>query len=155
MTGSDTFLDPGFYELVHQILSNSQRRVLRERRIRPRFSFDVKQRIAPWTNSRPEEKDFIPVRCFDLNTNGVAFFLEEPPSFRRLIVELSCPQRKVYLESEVAHWEYVYLYPCGDIVPEEVVNELDEEERRDLGEAQRLVLVGCRFLARSKLCHEK
>jgi len=152
MNGSDPFIDAGFYELVHQILSNSQRSPLRERRIRPRLPFDTWQRIAPWVDKRPGDQDFISVRCFDLNKNGIAFFVEEPPGFRRLIVELSCPQRKVYLEAEVAHWAYVYLYPSGDVVPEEVLSELAEEERLDLGEPQRLVLVGCRFKSRFDSC---
>ncbi|MGQ9505158.1 MAG: hypothetical protein ACUVQG_12605 [Thermogutta sp.] len=152
MGGSDSVNDVGFYELVNQILSNSQRRILRERRIRPRMPFDTKQRIAPWIDREPTEEDFISVRCFDLNKNGIAFFLENPPAFKHLIVELSCPQRKLYLDSEVAHWAYVYLYPSGDIVPEEVVNELDEEDTIDLGEPQRIVLVGCRFKTRWDPC---
>jgi len=152
MSGLDPFSDVGFYERVNQILANSQRSPLRERRIRPRLPFDTRQRIAPWVDKRPGDQDFISVRCFDLNKGGIAFFLDEPPSFRRLIVELSCPQRKVCLESEVAHWAYVYLYPTGDIVPEEVLNELGQEEKLDLAEPQRLVLVGCRFKSRFDPC---
>jgi hypothetical protein len=155
MSGSGPFNDVGFYELVNQILSSSQRSPLRERRIRPRLPFDTKQRIAPWGDHEPTTEDFVSVRCFDLNKNGIAFFLDEPPAFRRLIVELSCPQRKLYLASEVAHWAYVYFYPSGDIVPEEALDELEDQEKTDLGEPQRLVLVGCRFITRWSPCQEQ
>lgn len=155
MSGSDPFNDVGFYELVNQILSSSQRSPLRERRIRPRLPFDTTQRIAPWGDREPTPEDFVSVRCFDLNKNGIAFFLEEPPSFRRLIVELRCPQRKLYLASEVAHWSYVYCYPSGDVVPEEALDELGDDEKLDLGTPQRLVLVGCRFTSRWDPCHKQ
>lgn len=152
MAGSDSVNDVGFYELVNQILSNSERRILRERRIRPRMPFDTRQRIAPWIDRQPTKEDFISVRCFDLNKSGIAFFLKEPPTFKHLVVELRCPQRTLYLESEVAHWAYVYLYPSGDIVPEEVIDELENDNEVGLGEPQRMVLVGCRFKTRWEPC---
>ncbi|MEJ5342644.1 MAG: hypothetical protein WHT09_13860 [Thermogutta sp.] len=144
--------DAGFYELVNRILMRSDARSLQERRIRPRMEFDTEQRIAPWVDKSPSEGDFITVRCFDLNKGGIAFFLDEPPPFRKLVVELKCPQKRIYVLAEVAHYAPVLLYPNGDIVLQEAEDVFEEEDLPDLGQPVPKILVGCRFLSRWTPC---
>jgi len=145
--------DAGFYELVHRILMRSDACSLQERRIRPRMEFDTEQRIAPWGDRPPSESDFITVRCFDLNKGGIAFFLDEPPPFRKLVVELKCPQNRIYVLAEVAHHAPVLLYPNGDIVLQEAEDIFEEEELPDMGQPVPKILVGCRFLSRWTPCN--
>jgi hypothetical protein len=143
--------DAGFYELVHRILLRSDARTLQERRIRPRMEFNTEQRIAPWVGKPPRESDFITVRCFDLNKGGIAFFLDEPPPFSKLVVELKCPQNRIYVLAEVAHHAPVLLFPNGDIVLQEA-GDIFEEDLPDLGQPVPKILVGCRFLSRWTPC---
>lgn len=147
--------DAGFYELVHRILMRSESNPLRERRIRPRIEFKSSQRIAPWHDRPPGEQDFFPVHCFDLNKGGIAFFLDDPPTFKKLLVELACPQKKIYIIAEVAHHAPVLLYPNGDIILEESEEVFADEDLPDLGQPVHKILVGCRFLSRWPPCDEK
>lgn len=144
--------DAGFYELVHRILIGSGKEMLQERRIRPRMEFDTYQRIAPCRGSPPREEDFVPVRCFDLNRGGLAFFLDQPPDFQRLVVELACTQKRIRLTAEVVHFMPVLVFPNGDIVPEEAREIFDDKASPEWALSERKILVGCRFLSRWKPC---
>lgn len=141
--------DAGFYELIHRIVRQSHGTLLENRRVRRRIPFETRQRIAPIEDEATHRLgDFITVPCYDLNGGGLAFFLPNQPQFRRLIVELSCPRKKVYLLAEVAHTVAVYVYPNGDVMPEE----MDIGDEGEFGQAsdavERRILVGCRFLRR-------
>ncbi|GAB4133780.1 MAG: hypothetical protein Kow0040_16580 [Thermogutta sp.] len=141
--------DAGFYELIHRIVRQSHGGLLENRRIRRRISFEMTQRIAPVVDEATcRIGDFISVPCYDLNGGGIAFFLPDPPQFQRLIVELCCPRKKIYLLAEVVHAVAVYVYPNGDITPEEM-DIGDEGGLQQLPQqAERRILVGCRFLGR-------
>lgn len=141
--------DAGFYELIHRVVRQSHGTLLENRRVRRRIPFEMRQRIAPVEDETTHRLgDFVSVPCYDLNGGGLAFFLPDQPQFRRLIVELSCPRKKVYLLAEVAHTVAVYVYPNGDVMPEEMDIGDEGESGQALDAAERRVLVGCRFLRR-------
>ncbi|MGQ9604992.1 MAG: hypothetical protein ACUVTW_02255 [Thermogutta sp.] len=141
--------DAGFYELIHRIVRQSHGTLLENRRVRRRIPFEIRQRIAPIEDETTHRLgDFISVPCYDVNGGGLAFFLPDHPQFRQLIVELSCPRKKVYLLAEVAHTVAVYVYPNGDVMPEEMDIGEEGQSGQDSDVVERRVLVGCRFLRR-------
>ncbi|NMC21168.1 MAG: hypothetical protein GYA33_12210 [Thermogutta sp.] len=141
--------DAGFYELIHRIARQSQGTLLENRRAQRRIPFKTTQRIASIEDDATHRLgDFISVQCYDLNGGGIAFLLPDHPPFQRLIVELSCPLKKVFLLAEVAHTVAVYVYSNGDIMPEEMdIGDADQPLHAS-EQAERRVLVGCRFLSR-------
>lgn len=141
--------DAGFYELIHRIVRQSHATLLENRRARRRIQYETTQRIAPVEDEATHRLgDFISVQCYDLNGGGIAFLLPDHPRFQRLIVELSCPRKKVFLLAEVAHTVAVYVYSNGDIIPEEMDTGDENESQNAPDQAERRVLVGCRFLSR-------
>ncbi len=141
--------DAGFYELIHRMVRHSHGTLLENRRVRRRIQYEMTQRIAPVEDEAAHRLgDFVPVRCYDLNGGGIAFLLPEQPRFQRLVVELSCPRKKVFLLAEVAHTAAVYVYSNGDIMPEEMDTGDEDESPCDPDQVERRVLVGCRFLSR-------
>ncbi len=141
--------DAGFYELIHRVVQRCHADLLENRRVRRRIQYEMPQRIAPLEGTGATGPAvFFPVRCYDLNGGGIAFFLPEPPRFQWLIVELSCPRKKLYLLAEVAHTIPVHIFTDGSVVPEEMDNDFDAGPGEKPEPVERQILVGCRFRGR-------
>ena len=107
--------DANFYNLVHQLMGQSGGEG-HERRHGPRHAFACNQRIAPLRGpGLPEPDDFFNVRCRDLNSGGISFFLPAAPDFQHFVVELGVPPEVVHMEAVVLHCLEVVIWPSGQI----------------------------------------
>ena len=75
-----------------------------EQRKGPREAYPVIQLAAPYADSRmPTEEMFREVRCHDISTGGISFFLPHPPDFEYAVVGLGTPPEVTYLTVRVMH----------------------------------------------------
>jgi len=96
-----------------------------DRRNLARHKFPRIQSIAPYVDGRvPTAEEFRDVRCRDLNSGGLSFWLPAPPDFSSLVVALGRDDTVKYLLGEVSHTATVQV---GD---------------------KTVYLVGCRFTGR-------
>jgi hypothetical protein len=93
---------------------------------RHRYRYDCFQTIYRWYDAEqaPSIAPGITVRCHDVSTKGISFFLPESPDFQRLIVALGAQDRPVFMWADVMYSKVVYMY------------------------GQVGYLVGCKFIAR-------
>ena len=99
-----------------------------DRRSQPRRPFPANQFIAPYLEGKlPTKEMFQQVRCHEISSGGVSFFLPQPPEFDSLIVALGTPPKMTCLASRIVH-------TCAS--------------NADGGS---MYLVGCRFLGRVEL----
>jgi len=91
-----------------------------------RCAFGYRQRIAPmFGRGLPSEEKFFEVVCKDISASGIAFFMDRPPDFDTLAVELGCPPNQSYFFAHVVR-----------------VTKVDRG-------GQKRYLVGCRFTGKA------
>jgi PAS domain S-box-containing protein len=74
-----------------------------DQRRSPRREFGFPQRIAPmYGRTIPTERKFFEVACKDISATGISFFMERPPDFDTLVVELGNASARQYLVAKVA-----------------------------------------------------
>lgn len=149
MAGTSNEIDANFFKLIHQLVSSSAGEENEERRGGPRALFESFQRIAPWDGAGfPQDSEFFAVRCRDLTRGGFSFLTPGEPPFAMLVAAFGRPPDETYLAAEVAHTEYVLLYPSGRVErPDDGTTEAGAG-KPPAEPATRMVLVGCRFRRR-------
>ena len=149
MAGTSNEIDANFFKLIHQLVSSSPQEASHERRQSPRALFESSQRIAPWDGGRfPEDAEFFAVRCHDLTRAGFSFLMPGEPPFAMLVAAFGRPPDETYVAAEVAHTEYVLLYPSGRVERPEYGDVGVEGAKPQAEPATRMILVGCRFARR-------
>ncbi|MGD9128761.1 MAG: PilZ domain-containing protein [Planctomycetia bacterium] len=87
----------------------------------------------------PPLANFFPVRCRDLSSGGVGFFLPAKPNFERIVVQLGNQQNVIYMDAAVKHIELAPSLP-------ETKEAWDTSGRTyDIGLGSKPYLVGCKF----------
>ncbi len=91
-------VDAAFFDLMYHFLATSQEdeggpgrnEPGTERRRESRRAFQLTQRIAPgYCSETPPESAWINVQCYDLVQCGFSFFLDEQPTFDRLVARFT------------------------------------------------------------------
>jgi len=150
--------DAAFFNLAHHFLAASQKAeggVGRdepdaERRCKLRRAFRLTQWIAPgYSWEVPPESAWIEVRCHDLTQCGFSFFLDEKPTFERLVARFGSAE-PIYVAAWVNNWRPVLVDGLGGIIEPDtqsagavstgVVSTGNRTERK--------ILVGCQLLRR-------
>ena len=63
----------------------------------------------------PPESAWIDVRCYDLAQGGFSFFLDEKPTFERLVARFRSAE-PIYVAARVNHWRPVLVDGWGGII---------------------------------------
>jgi len=117
-----------------------------ERRGRPRFPFQVIQRVARKSGAGvPDDSEFFEVRCFDLSRTGFSFLLSNPPPFDAVVAALEGSSQVTYVAGEIVHCRKVTVYPSGQVSP---LIEGDSPKPSRHAQGTPMVLVGVRFVER-------
>ncbi len=96
-----------------------------EMRSSPRRTYQYRQLIAPLIGDRlPPRNRFFEVVCEDISAGGIAFYLDTPPDFKRVVVGLGQAPQLTFFTANIAR-----------------VTEKEVDGRRQF-------LVGCRFTGR-------
>lgn len=96
-----------------------------EMRSSPRRTYQYRQLIAPLIGDRlPARNRFFEVICQDISAGGIAFYLDIPPDFKRVVVGLGQPPQLSFFIAQIVR-----------------VSEKEVSGRRQF-------LVGCRFTGR-------
>jgi len=145
--------DAAFFNLMHHFLAGSQKSESgmgqtgtgADRRCGSRRPFRLTQRIAPgYCWEVPPESAWIDVRCYDLAQGGFSFFLDEKPTFERLVARFHSAE-SIYIAARVAHWRPVLIDGWGGIVePGTPSAGTTATARRN----ESKFLVGCQFMRR-------
>lgn len=100
----------------------------RDRRHSPRRTYPYFQKIAPiFGGTIPPRRRFFEVQCRDLSAGGMAFYIDRPPDFDTLVIELGTPPEEKHVTARVMR-----------------VAKIEDEGRKRY-------LVGCRFTGRITL----
>src|SRR5208282_815700 len=111
MASSGQDADAAFFNLMHHFLAASHKEEggpsrdepAAERRRDSRRAFRLTQRIAPgYCWEVPPESAWIDVRCNDLAKDGFSFFLDEKPTFERLVAMFRSVE-PIYVAARVCH----------------------------------------------------
>jgi hypothetical protein len=87
-----------------QIAREKSRRQV-ERRKSTRWSYPVIEQMAPCRSRElPSKSLFRAVRCHDISSGGISFFLPEPPDFERAVVTLGPPPDVICFLVRVVHY---------------------------------------------------
>jgi PAS domain S-box-containing protein len=114
--------------ITHGNVQPAEARKGLELRRSPRAAYSYRQMIAPMFGDRvPRQEEFFEVECRDISAGGMAFVMNRPPDFQKLVVELGRPPASNQLTAKV-----VRLQPL----------ERDGEEE---------YLIGCQFIERVHL----
>jgi len=149
MAGTSNEIDASFFKLIHQLVSNSGPEPGEERRESSRSLFESFQRIAPWDGGKfPQDSEFFAVRCHDLTRSGFSFLVPAEPPFGMLVAAFGRPSQETYVAAEVAHTEYVLLYPSGRVQRPDDAPTGAGAGSPPAEPATRMILVGCRFTRR-------
>ena len=109
MATSGQDADAAFFNLMHHFLAASHKdegglgrdEPGAERRCESRRAFRLTQRIAPgYCWEVPPESAWIDVRCYDLSQDGFSFFLDEKPTFERLVARFHSAE-PIYVAARV------------------------------------------------------
>ncbi len=145
--------DAAFFNLMHHFLAASPKgesTVARdepeaERRCKSRRPFRLAQWIAPgFSWEMPPESAWIEVRCYDLTQCGFSFFLDEKPTFERLVARFGSTE-PIHVAAQVNNWRPVLVDGLGGII---------ESGTQTAGTIsivcpiEKRVLVGCQLLRR-------
>ena len=145
--------DAAFFNLMHHFLAASNKgesdvglnAADTEQRCESRRAFRLVQRIAPghcW--DVPPESAWIDVRCCNLAKCGFSFFLDEKPSFERLVAMFRSVE-PIYVAARVNHWRPVMVDGWGGIIDSSTPPAGGVSTVR---RAESKFLVGCQFLRR-------
>lgn len=145
--------DAAFFNLMHHFLATSpkgessagQTKTGAERRSEPRRPFRLTQRIAPgYCWEVPPASAWIDVRCYDLSQGGFSFFLNEKPTFQRLVAKFHSAGT-LYLAARMVHWRPVLVDVWGGIIESGTkMADMIPTGRR----SESKFLVGCQFMQR-------
>ncbi len=117
-------VDAAFFDLMYHFLATSQEdeggpgrnEPGTERRRESRRAFQLTQRIAPgYCSETPPESAWIDVQCYDLVQCGFSFFLDEQPTFDRLVARFTFVE-PIDLAARVIHWRPVLVDDRGGII---------------------------------------
>lgn len=73
-----------------------------EKRRFPRHAFEHGQWLAPvYAEILPSPWSFQKVKCRDISSSGLAFYLEEKPRYEQCVLALAEPPEVVYLLAEI------------------------------------------------------
>jgi hypothetical protein len=153
MGNSGQDADAAFFNLMHHFLAASYKGeggaaldgAGSERRCETRRAFPLPQRIAPgYCWDVPPESAWIDVRCCDLAQCGFSFFLDEKPSFERLVAMFRSAE-PIYVAARVNHWRPVVLDGWGGIIDPSTPSTGGASTVR---RTESKFLVGCQFLRR-------
>ena len=145
--------DASFFNLMHHFLTTSQKgesgvaqnATGAERRCGSRRPFRLNQRIAPgYCWEVPPEWAWIDVRCYDLAQGGFSFFLDEKPTFERLVARFHLTE-SIYISARVVHWRPVLVDDWGGII-EPGTQSVGAISTACHNESK--FLVGCQFMRR-------
>jgi len=140
--------DLAFFNLMHHFLATSpkgengtdQNKTGSERRCGLRRPFRLTQRIAPgYCWEVPPVSAWIGVCCYDLAQGGFSFFLDEKPTFQRLVARFQSAE-SIYLAARVVHWRPVLVDSWGGVIESDTIS--------TVGRAGLKFLVGCQFMQR-------
>ena len=92
----------------------------------------------------PPESAWIDVRCYDLAQGGFSFFLDEKPTFERLVAMFRSAE-PIYVAARVNHWRPVLVDAWGGIL-EPCIPSAGAISDHPPHESK--FLVGCQFLRR-------
>jgi hypothetical protein len=138
--------DAAFFNLMHHFLAASTKAengAGGNSRGSERRSFRLIQRIAPgYCWEVPPPSAWIEVHCYDLAQAGFSFFLDDKPSFERLVVMFRAGE-PIYVAARVDHWRPVVVDAWGGIV-----DASSSPAGASALESASKVLVGCSFLRR-------
>ncbi len=146
--------DAAFFNLMHHFLAVSQKAESGpgrddagdERWGESRRPFRLTERIAPgYCWEVPPESAWIDVRCYDLAQGGFSFFLDEKPTFDRLVARFRSAE-PIYVAARVSHCRPVLVDSWGGILEPSIptVAAAGSAVRR----TESKFLVGCHFLRR-------
>ena len=90
----------------------------------------------------PSYASFFPVRCRDLSSGGVGFFMPAKPSFKMLVVQLGSHHKAIYMEATVRHTGIAPALP----EKQQAWDANGKEFYIELGSSP--FVVGCQFLER-------
>ncbi len=153
MANSAQEADAAFFNLMHHFLEASHKVEGGTGRDEPtmagrnesRRAFRLTERIAPgYCWEVPPESAWIEVRCYDLAQAGFSFFLDERPTFERLVAMFRSAE-PIYVAARVSHCRPVSVDGWGSIL------EPGNPFAGNVSTAHRSeskYLVGCEFLRR-------
>jgi hypothetical protein len=76
----------------------------REQRTCERFTYPMVASVAPYDHGgQPSQAMFLEVRCHDISTGGLSFFVPVPPNFKFAIVALGRSPNVIYMLVRVMH----------------------------------------------------
>ncbi len=145
--------DAAFFNLMHHFLAASRKgdggvgrdEPDAERRRKLRRAFRLTQSIAPgYCWEVPPDSAWMEVHCYDLTQCGFSFFLDEKPTFERLVARFRLAE-PIYVAARVHHWRPVLVDGRGGII------ESGAQSVGAISPAHRTawkVLVGCQLLQR-------
>jgi len=153
MADSGQDADAAFFNLMHHFLATTQKgdgQVGRdepeaEQRYESRRAFRLIQQIATgYCWEAPPESAWIDVCCHDLTKGGFSFFLDEKPTFERLLARFRSAE-PISVAARVHYWRPVLVDGWGCVI---------EPSRPSVGaistvhQAKSKFLIGCQFLRR-------
>jgi hypothetical protein len=153
MANSGQDADAAFFNLMHHYLAASHKD---EGGVGPdepgvagwhesRRVFRLTQRIAPgYCWEVPPESAWIDVRCYDLAQAGFSFFLDEKPSFERLVAMFRSAE-PIYVAARVNHCRPVLVDGWGGILDPSIQSAGPVSTIR---RTESKFLIGCEFLRR-------
>jgi hypothetical protein len=153
MASSRQDADAAFFNLMHHFLAVSHKdeegvaldEPGGERRNGSRRPFRLTQRIAPgYCWEVPPESAWIDVSCYDLAQGGFSFFLDEKPTFERLVARFRSAE-PIYVAARVSYSRPVLVDGWGGILEPGIPSEgaLSAVRR-----TESKYLIGCQFLRR-------
>ncbi|MEI8375059.1 MAG: hypothetical protein WCJ35_19715 [Planctomycetota bacterium] len=153
MVNSGQETDATFFNLMHHFLAVSHKGegdVVRdepeaEQRYESRRAFRLIQRIATgYCWEVPPESAWIDVRCHDLTKGGFSFFLDERPTFERLVAKFRSAE-PIFVAARVHYWRPVLVDGWGGIIEPNTssVGTISTGRR-----TESKFLIGCQFLRR-------
>jgi hypothetical protein len=152
MANSAQDADAAFFNLMHHFLAASHKGEDGGDRDQPynmrsesRHAFQHTQWIAPgYCWDVPPESAWINVLCHDLAQGGFSFFLDEKPTFERLVAKFDSAE-SIYVAARVNYWRPVLVDSRGGII-ERSIPSPDAPSTACRTESK--FLVGCQFLRR-------
>ncbi len=153
MVNSGQEADVVFFNLMHHFLAASQKAegdVVRdepeaEQRYESRRAFRLTQRIATgYCWEVPPESAWIDVHCYDLTKGGFSFFLDEKPTFERLVAKFRSAE-PIFVAARVHHWRPVLVDGWDGIIEPNTPSVGAISTGR---QTESKFLIGCQFLRR-------
>ena|SRR5271157_4214282 len=153
MATSGQDADVAFFNLMHHFLAVSHKdegfagrgEAGAEGRHESRRAFRLSQRIAPgYCWEVPPEAAWIDVRCYDLAQGGFSFFLDEKPTFERLVAMFRSVE-PIYVAARVNHSRLVLVDGSGGVLDPSIPSAGTISTFR---RTESKFLVGCQFLRR-------